>query len=104
MIHPSSIADIVFDSDYSTPVLVVHRPEVLESKVETMFRELGWKIIWTPPYAPKYQPIELVWGFGKQRAGTFYTKSRTLLDTRTYFRWGWYGVMGRYDNMKVCSL
>ena len=68
-----------------------HRPEVLESKVETMFRELGWKIIWTPPYAPKYQPIELVWGVGKQRAGTLYTKGRTLLDTRTHLRWGWYG-------------
>ena len=104
MLHPSSVADVVFDSDYSTPVLVVHRPEVLESKVETMFRELGWKIIWTPPYAPKYQPIEIVWGVGKQRAGTLYTKGRTLLDTRTHLRWGWYGVMGRYDNMKVCSL
>lgn len=56
-----------------------------------MFRELGWKIIWTPPYAPKYQPIELVWGVGKQRAGTMYTKKRTLLETRTHLRWGWYG-------------
>jgi transposase len=68
-----------------------HRPEVLESKVETMFREFGWKIIWTPPYAPKYPPIELVWGVGKQRAGTMHTKGRTLLETRTHLRWGWYG-------------
>jgi hypothetical protein len=28
-------------------------PKALASKVERTFREKGWKIIWTPPYAPK---------------------------------------------------
>ena len=28
-------------------------PKALDSKVERTFREKGWKIIWTPPYAPK---------------------------------------------------
>ena len=31
-------------------------PQVLNSKVEEAFRARGWKIIWTPPYCPKYQP------------------------------------------------
>ena len=35
-------------------------PEALDSKVEFIFRSKGWKIIWTPPYYPKFQPIELV--------------------------------------------
>lgn len=33
--------------------LKLNAPHVLDSKVEQTFRELGWKIIWTPPYAPK---------------------------------------------------
>ena len=45
-----------------------NKPEVLDSKVEKAFRERGWLIVWTPPYCPKFQPIELVWGAGKERA------------------------------------
>ena len=40
--------------------LKAHRSEALDSKVERIFRERDWKIIWTPPYCPKFQPIELV--------------------------------------------
>jgi hypothetical protein len=69
-------------------------PEVLDSKVERIFREKGWKIIWTPPYCPKFQPIELVWGVGKQRAGTLYFKGRDLKTTREHLRRGWYGGRG----------
>ena len=41
------------------------QPSALASKVEAMFVALGWFIIWTPPYCPKFQPIELVWGGGQ---------------------------------------
>ena len=56
-----------------------------------MFCEKGWKIIWTPPYCPKFQPIELVWGVGKQRAGTLYFKGRDLKTNQEHPRQGWYG-------------
>ena len=56
-----------------------------------MFKEKGWKIIWTPPYCPKLQPIELVWGVGKQRAGALYSRGRNLKTTREHLRRGWYG-------------
>ena len=69
-------------------------PEVLDSKVERIFREKGWEIIWTPPYCPKFQPIELVWGVGKQRAGTLYFKGRDLKTTREHLRRGFYGGKG----------
>ena len=65
-----------------TAICKASYPEVLDSKVERVFREKGWKIIWTPPYCPKFQPIELVWGVGKQRAGTLYFKGRDLKTTR----------------------
>ena len=49
------------------------------------------KIIWTPPYCPKFQPIELVWGAGKQRVAWGYFGSRNLEETRNQLRIGFYG-------------
>ena len=68
--------------------LKTFKPVALESKVEVLFREEQWEIIWTPPYCPKFQPIELVWGVGKQRAGTLYKQKRTLKATKRHLRRG----------------
>jgi len=76
-------------------------PEALDSKVEALFREKQWEIIWTPPYCPKFQPIELVWGVGKQRAGTLYKPKRTLDSTRRHLRRGWYGGKGDGSSYKA---
>ena len=51
----------------TTAWLKANKPGVLDSKVEKAFREREWLIVWTPPYCPKFQPIELVWGAGKER-------------------------------------
>jgi hypothetical protein len=75
--------------------LTTHKPEALDSKVEKQFRALGWEIIWTPPYCPKFQLIELVWGIGKQLAGTLYRAGRTREATRRHLRRGWYGGKGK---------
>ncbi|CAM9882425.1 unnamed protein product, partial [Ectocarpus sp. 4 AP-2014] len=40
-------------------------PQKLEEKAETYMREEGWGLIWTPPYMPTFQPIELFWQHGK---------------------------------------
>ena len=77
---------------------------MLWSKVERMFAEKGWKIIWTPPYAPKFQPIELVWGVGKQRAGCMYFKGRDLATTRAHLRIGWHGGSGRGRTFEKCNV
>ncbi len=58
---------------------------------ETKFNALGWKVIWTPPYWPKCQPIENVWGGGKQRAAHMYEPGRNLVLTREHLRLGFYG-------------
>ncbi|CAM9519091.1 unnamed protein product, partial [Sphacelaria rigidula] len=42
-----------------------HYPEKLEEKAETYMREKGWGLIWTPPYMPSFQPVELFWQHGK---------------------------------------
>ena len=60
-----------------------------------MFVALGWFIIWTPPYCPKFQPIELVWGLAKQRAARLWYKGRTLAMTLKHLRFGFYGGVPR---------
>ena len=71
--------------------LKANKPEALDSKVEAMFRTRGYGIIWTPPYCPKFQPIELVWGAAKQRASGMYYPGRDLETTRLHLRMGFYG-------------
>ena len=63
--------------------------------MEKQFRAGGREVIWTPPYCPKFQPIELVWGVGKQRAGTLYKPGRTKETTRRHLRRGWNGGKGK---------
>jgi hypothetical protein len=85
--------------------LKANKPEALDSKVEALFRQKKWEIIWTPPYCPKFQPIELVWGVGKQRAGTLYRLKRTLEATRRHLRRGWYGGKGKKSaRFKLCNI
>ena len=71
--------------------LKTNKPDALDSKVERMFREKDWRIIWTPPYAPRFQPIELIWGVAKQRATWSYSGKRTLRQTHDQLRVGFYG-------------
>ena len=52
---------------------------------------LGWLTTWTPPYCPKFQPIELVWGVAKQRAARPRHKGRTLAVALKHLRFGFYG-------------
>ena len=71
--------------------LKTNKPDALDSKVERMFREKDWRIIWTPPYAPRFQPIELIWGVAKQRITWSYSGKRTLRQTHDQLRVGFYG-------------
>ena len=66
-----------------------------------MFSALGWKIIWTPPYCPKFQPIELVRGVGKQRASSLYFPGRTLEQTQLDLRKGFGCDTDRAPNGRV---
>jgi len=43
-------------------------PELLECKVEQFMKGRGHSILWTPPYCPELQPIELFWAAGKNHA------------------------------------
>jgi hypothetical protein len=61
------------------------RPAQEASKLECLFDNRGWKNIWSLPHYLKFQPIELVWGGGKQPAAQLYRADLII---------GFYGCAG----------
>ena len=67
-------------------------PALLECKVEAYLQERRHDILWTPPYCPDLQPIELFWAAGKNHAALHFSQGRTMKDTVKHLREGWYGT------------
>lgn len=57
---------------------VVLHPELRQTKVQRMFDDLHWQLIYTPPYTPAVQPIEYVWAFAKQYIASQYGRTQTM--------------------------
>jgi hypothetical protein len=68
-----------------------NRPQALECKVERLLRESGHEILWTPPYCPDLQPIELFLAAGKRRVADEFENGRKMRETVADLRDGWYG-------------
>jgi hypothetical protein len=67
------------------------QPELLACKVETMLKEEGHVVLWTPPYCPELQPIEMFWGAGKNHAALKNFTGRKMRDAVNHLREGWNG-------------
>jgi transposase len=76
----------------------INNPRLLECKVEHIITEAGHSIIWTPPYTPELQPIELFWGIGKNYAANKNSNTSRLKDVVTSLRDGWYGNNYIFDD------
>ena len=48
-------------------------------------------VVWTPTYCSDLQPIELYWAAGKNHAALHYFLGRTMKQTVSHLREGWYG-------------
>ena len=68
-------------------------PEWRRSDVQLEFEKLGWNLIFTPPYCPQYQPIELFWAHGKNYVADMVFPKRSLIEARNQLRDGWYGCV-----------
>lgn len=68
-----------------------HHPEDLKCDLEKLFHSLGWIIIFTPPYMPIFQPIEMIWAYGKNFVARTYTNTRTKDQARQAIFDGFYG-------------
>lgn len=67
-------------------------PEKLMEKVESFMHGHNWQLIWTPPYMPTFQPIELFWQHGKQYVSfNFETKRKNMAQVWEQVRKGCYG-------------
>ena len=71
--------------------LQASHPEWLKSDVQREFDSRGWTLIFTPPYCPKFQPIELFWQHGKGFVAREYQPSRSMKIIKEQIRTGWYG-------------
>jgi transposase len=68
-----------------------HKPQRLECKFEALLKENGFEVLWTPPYCPDLQPIELFWAAGKNHVGLLFEGKRTMKETVRQLREGCYG-------------
>lgn len=76
-----------------------HYPERLELKIEYLFKKHGirYNLILTPPYFPKSQPMEEVWGDVKGFVGSEWKPGRTVEETRDDVLKGFYGGDSRHQ-------
>jgi DDE superfamily endonuclease len=66
---------------YSTlKYLAIYHKELLECKVERLLKQHGHKIVWTPPYSPDLQPIELFWTAGKNHVANNHKFGRKMKE------------------------
>jgi hypothetical protein len=52
-------------------------PEFQTTEIQRMFNELGWQLLYTPPYTPEVQPIEKVWAYVKHIVASVFVPNRT---------------------------
>jgi hypothetical protein len=64
-------------------------------------KERGHFILWTPPYCPDLQPIELFWGIGKNWVASFHFGGRSMRQTVDSLRHGWYGNLHLFANVVI---
>ena len=50
--------------------------------VEERAKELGWQVVFTPPYWPEFQPIELFWAAVKGYVASLYRMDRSMPELR----------------------
>jgi len=57
-------------------------PTINRTKIDKLLQPLGHSIVWTPPFVPEVQPIELVWAYVKTAVAQQYTLRRSINTTR----------------------
>lgn len=72
-------------------------PALLECKVERYLSDRGHTVMWTPPYTPDLQPIELFWAAGKNHAAYMSYAGITMKEVVQHLREGWYGNLTQME-------
>ena len=57
-------------------------PGINKTRIDKLLQPRGDFIVWTPPFVPEVQPIEMIWGQVKNEVAAQYTLKRTIDMTR----------------------
>ena len=75
---------------FLTQYLIKH-PQNQKTAVQKLFYQHDHSLIYTPPYTPQVQPIELVWAYVKSYVASQYKRNRTVTELIADTRRGFYG-------------
>jgi transposase len=62
---------------------LLSHPDINVTLPQRAMRALGWQLLYTPPYVPEVQPIELVWATVKQMVARQGTSKRKIEECRS---------------------
>ena len=68
-----------------------NKPDIFKTELQKELAKHGHLLIFTPPYCPEFQPIELLWGFVKGTAAALWKPKRTVPDLIRDLETGFYG-------------
>jgi hypothetical protein len=74
-----------------------NKPNVLDCQLERYLTDRRHKVLWTPPYCPDLQPIELFWAAGKNHVANHFIDGIKMKQTVSRLRDGWYGNSDRFQ-------
>jgi transposase len=78
-----------------------HHQDLLECEFEQVMKANGHVVLWTPPYSPDLQPIEMFWAQGKNFARESNSYGIKMKETIRNLRWGWYGNTHIIDDPNI---
>ena len=61
--------------------------------MQSLFRDQGYELIYTPPYSPNLQPIETVWAMVKNHVAHKFRRGRKMAQLLEDTRAGFYGTV-----------
>lgn len=68
------------------------RPDDLLTRAERFFKEKIGDLLYTPPYCPEFQPMELFWAHAKGYVASMWEgRGRNMPETVNLLRFGFYG-------------
>jgi len=78
-----------------------HLPDEFKpkSRLRTLFDELNFELLFTPPYTFTAQPIEHLWGYSKNYVARTHHKDRTMDELFAHTREGFYGSTMHTDHV-----
>ena len=77
-----TIAPTVKELQQAVKAYLQQHPGINKTKIDKLLEPLGHSIVWTPPFVPEVQPIELTWAYVKQLVASQYYLNRTIEATR----------------------